>query len=162
MNYTSPRTKHLTKCARTVAIIGTLAMALSGCSLFGGADDGVFAIEPGQCFAAPAETTAQIADLEELDCAEPHDMESYAVVTYTGLGAEEGTFPGDEALKNFAEGTCAREFTDYVGVSYLDSDLFFTYLLPSARSWQDEDREVLCFVIDSGRPMTGSVKGAKS
>lgn len=138
------------------------AFVLSGCSLLGGGEDGVFAIKPGECFLAPAETTAQIDDLENTDCEKPHDMEAYAAIPYTGAGAEEGTFPGDDALKNFADGSCARAFTDYVGVSYLDSSLFFTYLLPSARSWQDEDREVLCFVIDSGTPMTGSVKGTKN
>jgi hypothetical protein len=37
-----------------------------------------------------------------------------------------------------------------------------TYLLPSARSWQQgEDRSVLCFVTTTGDPLTNSVKGSK-
>lgn len=140
---------------------GVAVAGLSGCSLFGSDDDGVFAIEPGQCFRAPDEVKAQISDLTSTSCAQEHDMESYAVLPYTGTGAEEGTFPGDDALTNFAQGACAKSFTSYVGVSYLDSSLFFTFLLPSPRSWQDGDRDLLCFVIDSGRPMQGSVKGTK-
>lgn len=138
-----------------------VAPVLSACSVFSSGDDGVFAIEPGECFLAPEETTAQIADLESVDCAQDHDLESYAVLEYTGTGAAEGTFPGDDSLKTFADGSCAQAFTDYVGVSYLDSGLFYTYLLPSARSWQEEDRNVLCFAMDSGRSLTGSVQGSK-
>ena len=65
-------------------------------------------------------------------------------------------------LSAFAQGACAQHFTGYVGVDYLDSSLFFTYLLPSARSWEsDDDRDVICFVTTTGGTLTGSVKGSK-
>jgi hypothetical protein len=65
-------------------------------------------------------------------------------------------------LTTFAQGACAQRFTDYVGVNYLDSKLYFTYLLPSARSWeQDADRNVTCFVTTTGNQLTATVKGSK-
>lgn len=71
-------------------------------------------------------------------------------------------YPGEDVLSKFADGTCAQRFGEYVGVDYLDSKLFFTYLLPSARSWeQAADRNVLCFVTTTGGKLTKSVKGTK-
>lgn len=146
-----------------VVLAGVLPLLLSACSLFGGGDDeeaSVFSIEPGQCFLAPAEVEAQISDLERVDCRESHDHEAYAVVPYTAAGGTEPSdeYPGDEALTAFADGSCAQEFKGYVGVDYLDSSLFFTYLVPSARSWQEEDRSVVCLVTSAGEQREGSAK----
>lgn len=149
--------------ARWVAL-ALVVPVLAGCSVFGDdeAEGSVFGLEPGDCLLAPEEVTAQISELETVPCSEQHDQEAYAVVPYVGdEESDSGAFPGDEALMEFADGACAQEFTDYVGVDYLDSSYFFTYLLPSPRSWQDKDRNVVCFVIDSGRPLTGSVAGTK-
>ncbi|MDT5080785.1 MAG: hypothetical protein QOJ80_5422, partial [Mycobacterium sp.] len=67
-----------------------------------------------------------------------------------------------DVLEKFAKGVCAQRFTAYVGVDYLDSSLYFTYLLPSARSWeQDDDRNVLCFVTTTGGTLKTSVKGSR-
>lgn len=145
------------------AVAAVLLLAVPGCSVFGDDDErsSVFSVEAGQCFLAPEEVEAQIADLDEVDCGEPHDHEAYAVVTYEDGDPEipDDEYPGDEALTNFADGTCAQRFGEYVGVDYLDSDLFFTYLLPSPRSWQEEDRKVICLVTSAGNQLQGSVKG---
>jgi len=139
--------------------------ALASCSVLGSdePEGSVFAIEPGDCFLAPDEVKAQISELEQVECAQEHDHEAYAVVDWEPTDAESNAdvFPGDDVLTSFADGACAQEFGDYVGVDYLDSSLFFTYLLPSPRSWQEKDRSVVCFAVDSGRPLTGSVAGTK-
>jgi hypothetical protein len=137
-------------------------LLLSGCGLFG--DDSeqtsVFDAEPGMCFNAPAEVEAQIDELDQVPCVDPHDQEAYAVAEFQPPEGEGGdAFPGGEVLKAFADGACAQEFAGYVGVDYLDSELFFTYLLPSPRSWEQEDREVLCLVTGTGDKLEGSVKG---
>lgn len=146
-----------------LATVGAGAvLLLSGCGLFGDDSDqtSVFDAEPGMCFNAPAEVEAQIAELDEVPCADPHDQEAYAVAEFQLPEGESGdAFPGDETLKAFADGACAQEFDDYVGVDYLDSELFFTYLLPSPRSWEQEDREVLCLVTGTGEKLEGSVEG---
>ncbi|WP_244930195.1 septum formation family protein [Nocardioides sp. W7] len=144
------------------ALAGLLLLALGACS---GDDEqsSVFSIKPKECFLAPAEVEAQIADLDEVDCQEAHDHEAYAVVPYLLPGEEEPSdeYPGDDTLTKFADGTCAEQYRGYVGVDYLDSELFFTYLLPSPRSWQEDDRSVVCLVTAAGRKLEGSVKGTK-
>ena len=65
-------------------------------------------------------------------------------------------------LPSFANAKCAQDFQDYVGISYLDSSLFFTYLLPSARGWeQDTDRAVICFLTTTGAQLTASAKASR-
>jgi hypothetical protein len=133
----------------------------------------VFAVQPGQCFAAPTSVKVQLSTLKETPCTKPHTQEAYAVVKYESSGggapsvASTGvtlgtSYPGGDVLTTFAQGVCAQRYGPYVGVDYLDSKLFFTYLLPSARSWtQADDRNVICFVTTTGATLTSSVKGSK-
>jgi len=142
---------------------------LTACGWWGhgeGSGTSVFDVKAGECFAAPTEVKAQISHVDRVSCAQPHDREVYATVSYpsasgSGGSSSKGDYPGDSAVASFAQGACAQRFGSYVGVSYLDSSLFFTYLAPSARSWQDDDRTVLCFVTAAGRQLKGSVKGSK-
>lgn len=148
---------------RVLLLLVAALPLVAGCGLFGGADDeqeGVRSIKPGQCFLVPKEVKAQVADLGSVPCNEPHDRESFAVLPYEPPDAETDgeVFPGDDALITFADGRCAEAFGNYSGVPYLDSDLYFTYLLPSPRSWQVGDREVVCFAFDPGRPLSGSLR----
>ena len=141
------------------ALVATL-MPVLGLTACTSKDDGsgtsVMNVKAGQCFLAPDKIEDQIKDVERVDCAKPHAQEAYATPTYDAAG---DAFPGDDKIDKFAEGACAEQFGDYVGVDYLDSSLFFTYLAPSARSWQQDDRTVLCFVTSTGEPLVGSVKG---
>ncbi len=152
------------------AMIATvLAVGCSGCGLFGGGgsdrgeDLSVFSVKPGQCFVAPQQVQAQLSTLEKVPCKTSHTQEAYAVVPFQEPeGQKSSGFPGNEALTTFAKGACAAKFADYVGVDYRDSSLFFTYLLPSARSWeQDADDDVICFVTTTGQKLKSSVKGSK-
>jgi hypothetical protein len=141
-----------------------ICLGTSGCSLFGPDEVGtavsVFDVEPGQCFVAPTDVKAELDELRSVPCAEPHAQEAYASVAYTPAPGADG-YPGDSALATFADGACAEAYAGYVGVDYLDSELFFTYLLPSARGWQQEnDHDVLCFVTTTGAPLDGSVRGS--
>jgi hypothetical protein len=151
-----------------------LVPLLAGCSTFGGSDNGkksvsVFDVQPGQCFAGQSKVKAQLSSLEMVPCTTPHTQEAYAIVKYvpnrsgTTSGAPSGgAYPGGNALETYAKGACAQRFAGYVGVDYLDSSLFYTYLLPSARSWeQNDDRNVLCFVTTTGGTLKTSVKGSK-
>jgi hypothetical protein len=143
--------------------------ALAGCtgSGSGAHDESVFDVKPGKCFVAPKDVMVELSKLSSVTCSKAHTLESYASVTYTGSSAASapsggGAYPGNDALTKFAQGACAQRFTGYVGVDYLDSALYFTYLLPSARSWeQDDDRTVLCFVTTTGGTLKSSVKGSK-
>ena len=161
-----PERTPLGRCA-TVLAAALVVPLLGGCSLFGDDDEAagvsVFSIKPGQCFEGQTEVKAQQSELPEVECAEDHAQESYAVIEYQADSGDQAgdTYPGDDALAKFANGACAGEYGKYVGVDYLDSELFYTYLLPSARSWEDDDRSVICFVTSAGEPLQGSVKGSK-
>ncbi len=141
---------------------------LSACTLVGGdkaagKSVSVFSIKPGQCFITPATVRADLSSVDRTACSAPHTQESYASVDYTAPdGSTPSDYPGSDVLTRFAQSACAQRFGPYVGVDYLDSKLFFTYLLPSARSWQQgDDRAVICLVTTTGARLTSSVKGSK-
>jgi hypothetical protein len=148
------------------AALGAVLL-LSACGWFGGdsgkKSESVFSVKPGQCFVAPKDVKAQLSKLARVDCSESHTQEAYALVTFAAQsGGSTSAYPGSDQLSTFAKGACAQRFGGYVGVDYLDSDLYFTYLLPSARSWeQDNDRTIICFVTATGGTLSASVKGSK-
>jgi Septum formation len=160
---------------RLVPALAVSVVLTAGCGWFGGGGSSttgsisVFDVKRGDCFTTPKAVKAELSKLSRVSCATQHTQEAYAVVTYhasaAGAAATSGApdaYPGGDALDRFAKGVCAQRFTGYVGVDYLDSSLFFTYLLPSARSWeQDDDRNVLCFVTTTGGKLTSSVKGSR-
>lgn len=143
------------------------AFLLGGCGLFGGDDTvSVFDVKVGDCVVTPAEedTKVEVTEVQRVECAEPHQMEVYSFEKYVSPDSDEAPkdFPGQDAVTAFADGACAASFADYVGVDYRDSSLFYTYLLPTARSWgQDKDRTVTCFVTTTGSTLTASVRGTK-
>lgn len=155
--------------------VAVILLAAAGCSKAKNVPHNisVFSVRPGQCFAAPSSVKVQLSTLKETPCSKPHTQEAYAVVTYeaasgggptvSSTGVSLGSsYPGGDVLTTFAQGVCAQRYGPYVGRDYLDSKLFFTYLLPSARSWtQADDRNVICFVTTTGSTLTSSVKGSK-
>ena len=160
---------------RTGSALGaaTVLLALGGCSWVSGmfTDDGppteevsVFDIAVGQCFAAQQEVDHELSSLDAVPCDTPHQQEAYSIIDYQPPpGVEGNAFPGDASLAAYADAVCAQNFEDYVGISYLDSSLFFTYLLPSARGWeQSKDRAVICFVTTTGVELTASAKESRT
>lgn len=148
-----------------VTVTLALLFAVGGCGWFGG-DDGVsvFEVEVGDCVLTPEEITAEVTEVTRVPCAEPHQMEVFSFEKYVAPGTDEAPqdFPGIDAVTAFADGACAGSFGDYVGVDYRDSSLFYTYVLPTARSWnQDDDRSITCFATTTGSPLTDTVRGTK-
>ena len=149
------------------ALAAALLVVLSGCSLFGDdeADDAdgthpVTDVQVGWCFEAPTEQKPLVSELTKIDCSQPHGQEAYALPEYVAPeGTPDDVFPGEDVLTDFADGACAKAYADYVGIDYLDSRNFFTYLLPSPRSWEEDDRQVLCLITTTGLALTESVKG---
>ena len=56
--------------------------------------------------------------------------------------------------------TCVAEFESYVGATYEESALDFSFLTPTQETWDDlDDRTVGCFLYDFGlAKLTGSMK----
>lgn len=117
----------------------------------------MFSLDVGTCFDDEAAAPDQLSSVPEVDCAEPHDNEVYALVDHPAADV----YPGDEAIGTFAQDGCLAAFDAYVGKAYLDSELDFGTLTPSAESWADGDVQVVCFLysVDLSK-LDGSMKGS--
>jgi hypothetical protein len=93
-----------------------------------------------------------------VDCAEPHRNEVYLSVPLDSLGS---AYPGDDVLLDTADPACEAGFETYVGIPWLDSELYYRVLRPTEDSWRDGDHAALCLVFETdGQQHTGSVRGA--
>jgi hypothetical protein len=147
------------------ALAATAVLTAGACSSGAhvGVSRSVFSLHEGECVVPPGKITQQVSSLTVVPCREAHTQEVYAVVPYTGAGSSDSSvYPGQTQLTAFANGVCAQRYEGYVGVAYSDSSLFFTYLLPSPRSWeQGSDRSIICFVTTTGQKLHRSVKGSR-
>lgn len=149
------------------ALVGLLAVACSHSATgTSGQGTSVFKIKIGQCMIPPTDIKAELTSVKVVPCSTPHTQEVYAVVVYgaTGHGVtttSSNAFPGVAALRTFADGACLQQFATYVGVDYRDSTLYYTYLLPSARSWSADDRKVVCVITTTGQQLAASVKDSR-
>jgi hypothetical protein len=113
-------------------------------------------VEVGGCAGSMPDGVAASA-VPAVDCAEPHRTEVYAAVPLDALGADH---PGEDAVYEAADPVCDEAFTAYVGVPFLESDLWYRVLQPTPESWADGDRTALCLVFDNdGQQHVGSVRG---
>lgn len=119
-------------------------------------DLSVFDLVEGDCVVLDSDVEAANSTLPVVPCDEPHQAEVYSLVVLDDLDQ----YPGERELSNRAELECVGTFGDYVGVELADSTLFFTYMIPAVRSWQEDgDRTVVCMALGVGGPLEGSVKG---
>ena len=121
----------------------------------------VWQLEVGDCFddwdGATAQTGSQeITDVPIVECAEPHDNEIYSMEDLP-----DGSYPGNAAVEEAVVEMCYDGFEAFVGLPYEESTLDFGWLFPTADSWADGDREVVCFVYDYElAKLTGSMANA--
>lgn len=116
----------------------------------------VFELNAGDCF--DNEDEGIIEEVVRLDCASSHEYELYAAVDHSA-GADEA-FPGDTDMTAFAESECIERFDGFVGASYETSELFIYYLQPTADTWAEGDREVLCALYLPDSDLEGSMEGS--
>jgi hypothetical protein len=110
-------------------------------------DLSVFDLVPGDCLLLDESLEPANETLPVVPCEEPHEGEVYALVEIDDIDV----YPGERELSDRAELECLAEFSGYVGVDLADSVLFFTYMIPSIRGWQDDaDRTVVCIVLSAG------------
>lgn len=143
------------------ALIALAAVALTGCSLLqsivSGVPEGesdVFALAIGDCL---NDRTAadEVTSVPIVDCSEPHDSEVYALTDTTT-----SDFPGTDALFTELDTFCQGDvFTEFVGIPYADSIYGTSGYIPTAESWANGDRELLCTIGDPAGQVTGSLKG---
>ncbi len=131
-------------------LVGVLLLALGMASCAGGTS--VTEVEVGDCFDDPDSDI--VSALNVVDCAGAHDNEIFAEVFMS-----ETSFPGDEAVGDFAFEACLERFEPYVGQAYVDSPLDYLYLGPTTESWDSGDRAVLCVLYSADlSKLTGSMR----
>ena len=115
---------------------------------------GVYKLEVGDCFAEVPE--GDVLTVPVVPCAEPHADEVFAQTSLPG-----GDFPGDDAIFAQADEFCIAEFNSFVGLSYEQSVLDYTYFYPTEESWLEGDRAVTCTIYDPGEEVSGSLRGVE-
>ena len=110
------------------------------------------------CMQVDEDLPPEVEELPTIDCAQPHSHEIYAT-----LESEEDVYPGVEALGEDAQVRCLQAFELFVGTSVFDSQLSYSWLVPSLSGWNDEDdREILCVLMRRDQAqMTGTMHDAR-
>ncbi|MFC0680674.1 septum formation family protein [Lysobacter korlensis] len=166
----------ITRTAVAVSALLLAGVTLSGCSalqdllraepeavrdesgrVVEGGENDVFSIEVGDCVTQDVSAEAEeVSAVPVVPCSEPHDLEVYAEFTIDG---EE--YPGDEQADTLATEGCLAEFGEFVGLSYEQSALDYTFYRPTEESWNEaDDRLVSCLVGDPAGQVSESLKGA--
>lgn len=129
------------------------AMVLGGC----GGTEVVTEAAVGECVQDP-DDTAEVGELDKVDCDQAHDNEVIAVFDLSG-----DAFPGTDDVQAQAQERCVEEFEPYVGSTYEESDLDVYTISPTEETWEEaDDREVICAVFPlDGSTMEGSVRGSE-
>lgn len=137
------------RAAAAAATVLTLAAA-AGCS-----SSSVLDLQVGDCLSSADFTGEEVSTLPTVRCSEPHDAEIFAATELP-----EGEYPGVEAVRLAAEDFCLPAFEEFVGISYVDSELAVYPLFPTEDSWaSDDDREILCIVV-APEDVTDTLEGA--
>jgi len=116
---------------------------------------GVFSFKVGDCLTDVKEGSSLDQALG-VPCSQTHQMEVYAE-TFIEDGSE--TLPAGFDKKG--DEYCYAEFPKFVGISYEESKLDFTYLVPSEDSWKEGDREVTCLINDPAGDVEETLKGSQ-
>ena len=170
------RTKALTLRSRRplVALSATVAavvvLTLSGCSaLLGQVADAlqgksnVFSLTVGDCVNDGDLEATEISSVEKPPCDELHDNEVYLTVELDATTfPADAEYPGDDTVYTLADESCWASFETWVGASAYDTTLYYFPFYPSASSWAQGDREVVCLAYDSEGQVTGSLEGRGS
>jgi hypothetical protein len=147
----------------TAAIAGLLVVGLGACSdddaerddsgaVTEGGDESVFDIAVGDCLTDQS-TSGEVSDVPVVPCDQPHSSEVFH--TYQVPGDD---FPGD--FTQITTEQCMPAFQEFVGVPSEQSALQVTTLEPTAETWEQGDRELVCIVVDPAGNVTGSLRGA--
>ncbi|MCJ1688583.1 DUF4190 domain-containing protein [Rathayibacter sp. VKM Ac-2927] len=114
----------------------------------------VFSVQVGDCLNDSG--VDEVSTVEIIDCAAPHDFEVFAEFPIPG-----DTFPGADQVDTAASEGCLAAFPDFVGLTYEESTLDYSYFSPTQESWQSNgDRLVSCLIIDPNTQTIGTLSGA--
>jgi hypothetical protein len=115
----------------------------------------VFDLQPGDCLLPAGVVGGDIEEVRAVPCKDPHTHEVFAVPEYRGSDV----YPGRRALQQFAAPACRGAVRGYLGTAKLDPSLTLSFLVPSAKSWvDDDDRKITCVLVTTGNKVAGSLR----
>lgn len=137
-----------------------VVLLLAGCGLLSpepDAEEDVFSLQVGDCL-DDADAADEVTTLRKADCADPHNSEIFARTE-----VDDATFPGGDVLQSRLVEFCRGDaFTEFIGIPFAQSRYVTRGYYPTAESWANGDRELLCTVADeSGAQLTGSLAGVR-
>lgn len=98
-------------------------------------------------------STGEVDTIPTVDCAVEHDGEVFAV-----SNLDSATLPDDVAEQ--ASQLCYDAFEPYVGTSYEESSIYFSYVYPtSATGYLMGNDQIQC-ILEPETPVTGSLAGS--
>lgn len=143
-----------------------LTVVVTGCSAGPDRDDSgvitesgeldAFSIKVGDCLNNPTASGEEFESVAAVPCAEPHDLEAYAL-----FDLPDGDLPAEPSLGDQAAEGCLDAFRKYVGVDYQDSIYEVLWFNPTPESWEQGDQEIVCLAADAnGAKLSTGVKGS--
>ena len=146
-----------------VALVGiAAAVALAGCSPAAEpdpdpqptevVDTDAFAIVIGDCFNDPG--AGDVETIPKIDCEKPHGNEAFG-----STSIPDGDFPDKATIDALGSADCVEQFANFVGIAANESKYSIGYFFPTEESWDQGDREILCYVFDEAGPITGTLLG---
>ena len=100
-----------------------------------------------------------ISELGVVDCGQPHQSEVYAVIT--DPSPDTTPWPGADVLVDASATGCLAAFEPYVGQVFEASELDILTVLPTAETWPEGDRDILCVATRlDGADLATSVRGS--
>ena len=116
---------------------------------------GAFNVRVGDCFNDSDAFSEEVFSVAGVPCSEPHDNEIFAV-----FDIELANYTNADAMFELAHESCAARFESFIGKDYESSALEITTMYPSAASWAQNDREVVCAIYDmEANKLVGSAAG---
>jgi hypothetical protein len=152
----SPSASAATSAAETSAASTAPSPAESASAGGDGEETSVFDLEVGDCFGSAA---GALETVEVVDCSDTHIYEVFALLDHEA--GDDEAYPGDEEIGEYGDEACREPFTGYVGHDYETSVYWITTVTPSAETWAEGDREVVCTLRlgEEGEETTGSAEG---
>jgi len=99
-----------------------------------------FQIHVGDCFNDRMISPDEVTDVPGVPCSEPHDNEVFATFDLPG-----DEWQGVDWVNEAGDAGCVDRFYGAIGVTYEESVLYITTLIPTRESWEQiNDREVVC------------------
>jgi hypothetical protein len=140
---------------RRIRVTAALSAAVVVAGLAGCSSTSVLSLNVGDCLRSAELSGGQVSDVATVPCSEAHDAEVFAE-----LSLPDGAYPGLEAVRTAAEDFCLPEFTEWAGITYLDSGLDVYPLLPTQDSWTGEDDRVILCIAVAPEDVTDTLEGS--